>query len=209
MIRVTLLVAGPIQRAGLRSLLEAEPDLEVVDSAGQIPVGLDFGGQPDVLVLDRAALFDPSLAQAVEAHSPDGVLALSDDGQALRRAAALPVSAWGVVPEEAEPEAIIAAIRSLNAGLAVFPAALLPPSRSLPWRAPGEQAEPLVDSLTERETEVLELLAQGMPNKQIALELFISEHTVKFHVSSICSKLGASNRTEAVREGLRRGLISL
>jgi DNA-binding NarL/FixJ family response regulator len=69
--------------------------------------------------------------------------------------------------------------------------------------------EYLVEELTEREMEVLELLADGLANKQIALELEISEHTVKFHVSSIYTKLGAANRTEAVRIGARLGLIVL
>ncbi len=68
---------------------------------------------------------------------------------------------------------------------------------------------PLYEALTPRELEVLEALAEGMPNRAIALRLGISEHTVKFHVSSIFGKLGAGNRTEAVRCGVRRGLITL
>jgi NarL family two-component system response regulator YdfI len=67
----------------------------------------------------------------------------------------------------------------------------------------------LIDPLTDREMEVLQLLAQGLANKQIAAKLSISEHTVKFHVSSIYTKLGVGNRTEAVRMGVRRGLILL
>jgi DNA-binding NarL/FixJ family response regulator len=66
-----------------------------------------------------------------------------------------------------------------------------------------------VEPLTARETEVLELLAQGLSNKAIAARLSISDQTVKFHVASICAKLGASNRTDAVRRGLRRGLTTL
>lgn len=73
----------------------------------------------------------------------------------------------------------------------------------------ANQEDPLVDPLTDREAEVLQLLARGMANKQIALELGISEHTVKFHISSIYTKLGAGNRTEAVRLGVRRGLVLL
>jgi len=65
------------------------------------------------------------------------------------------------------------------------------------------------EALTPREIEVLELLAEGLPNKAIAARLAISDQTVKFHVSSICGKLGAANRTEAVRRALRRGLITL
>lgn len=66
-----------------------------------------------------------------------------------------------------------------------------------------------IEPLTPREIDVLELLAEGLPNKSIAQRLGISDQTVKFHVASICGKLGASNRTDAVRRALRRGLISL
>jgi DNA-binding NarL/FixJ family response regulator len=72
-----------------------------------------------------------------------------------------------------------------------------------------ERDEPLIDPLTDRESEVLQLLARGKANKQIALDLGISEHTVKFHISSIYTKLGAGNRTEAVRLGVRKGLVLL
>jgi len=68
---------------------------------------------------------------------------------------------------------------------------------------------PTLESLTPREQEVLELLAEGLSNRSIAARLDISEHTVKFHVSSICAKLGADNRTDAVRRAVRQGLITL
>ena len=67
----------------------------------------------------------------------------------------------------------------------------------------------LYEALTPRELEVLEVLAQGLSNRSIAARLAISEHTVKFHVSSIFAKLGAENRTDAVRRGVRLGLIAL
>ena len=70
----------------------------------------------------------------------------------------------------------------------------------------GDQFE---EPLTPREIEVLELLAEGLPNKTIAARLGISDQTVKFHVAAICGKLGAANRTEAVRRAIRRGLVSL
>ena len=69
------------------------------------------------------------------------------------------------------------------------------------------EIEILDDPLTSRELEVLQALAQGLANKQIALALGISDHTVKFHVSAIYSKLGVTNRTEAVRVGIQRGLV--
>jgi len=73
-------------------------------------------------------------------------------------------------------------------------------------RSPDEE---VVEALTPREIEVLELLAEGLPNKAIAARLSISDQTVKFHVAAICGKLGAANRTDAVRRAVRRGLIAL
>ena len=75
-----------------------------------------------------------------------------------------------------------------------------------PVRPAGEE---LPDALTPREIEVLELLAEGLPNKAVAARLGISDQTVKFHVATILGKLGATNRTDAVRRGVRRGLITL
>ena len=74
---------------------------------------------------------------------------------------------------------------------------------------PGPEAEPLVEALTAREQEVLALLAGGLPNRDIASALSISEHTVKFHLASIFGKLGVSTRTEAVQRGLRLGVIEI
>lgn len=75
--------------------------------------------------------------------------------------------------------------------------------------ASAAEPEPLIDPLTAREIAVLELLAEGLPNKAIALRLQISDQTVKFHVAQICGKLGATNRTDAVRLALRRGLVTI
>jgi DNA-binding NarL/FixJ family response regulator len=74
---------------------------------------------------------------------------------------------------------------------------------------PKEEIDSIEEPLTSREVEVLELLAEGLPNKAIAARLGISDQTVKFHVASICGKLGAANRTDAVRRAIRRGLVSL
>jgi DNA-binding NarL/FixJ family response regulator len=82
---------------------------------------------------------------------------------------------------------------------------VIPPSRLQPALEQGELQEPL----TPREIQVLELLAEGLPNKAIAARLQISDQTVKFHVASIYGKLGAANRTDAVRRAVRRGLITL
>ena len=107
---------------------------------------------------------------------------------------------WGVLPTDASAEELTAAVHALSQGLIVGTSTLLFQTES----------EPLSHGpLTDRESEVLGLLAKGLANKQIAVALGISEHTVKFHVSSIYAKLNVTNRTEAVREGLRGGWIAL
>lgn len=82
-------------------------------------------------------------------------------------------------------------------------------ARATRFDDPAGSGEAFEEPLTAREVEVLERLAEGLPNKAIAARLGISDQTVKFHVASICGKLGASNRTDAVRRAVRRGLISL
>ena len=126
-------------------------------------------------------------------------LLLSGDPRAsaeLARAA----PAWGVLPSDASEAELLAAVHALAQGLIVGERSLLFPSEM-----PGLANSPLTD----REQEVLTLLSRGLANKQIANELGISEHTVKFHISSIYAKLNVTNRTEALRAGLRGGWIAL
>ncbi|MFI5177423.1 MAG: LuxR C-terminal-related transcriptional regulator [Vicinamibacterales bacterium] len=108
----------------------------------------------------------------------------------------------GTAVEIAGEAATVAAARA--AGLTAD--AFLTSAHDPPAAASGPAAP---ESLTPREVEVLELVAEGLPNKAIGLRLGISDQTVKFHVASICGKLGAANRTEAVRRALQRGLITL
>jgi DNA-binding NarL/FixJ family response regulator len=163
------------------------------------------------------------------------LLLLSDDPEHLGELIDLPLRAWGVIPLDSSAEEMISAIQALHEGLIVAAPHLLktwlqvektkaegPFHAALDFDSTAIQsgnlrsldearasAFPLVTALTPRETEVLQLLAQGLANKQMALALGISEHTIKFHVSSIYAKLGVGNRTEAVRVGVRQGLILL
>jgi DNA-binding NarL/FixJ family response regulator len=119
------------------------------------------------------------------------------------------VRAWGVLSMEASSSELTAAIRALHEGLiAASPEVLMGMLRAQPGEARLALDE-MVETLTDRESQVLGLLARGLANKQIAAELAISEHTVKFHVSSIYTKLGVANRAEAVRMGVLRGLVTL
>jgi DNA-binding NarL/FixJ family response regulator len=114
-----------------------------------------------------------------------------------------------VLPLDVGSDTLRAAIAAVAGGLAVMPPSVA--RRRLPAGigASGGDEGPLDEALTEREREVLELVAQGLPNKQIARRLGISDHTVKFHLSTIYGKLGVSSRTEAIGRGVRRGLITL
>lgn len=118
---------------------------------------------------------------------------------------------FGALPRDAGAEEIVAAILAAASGLTVLDRGLA--QEALAGLARGQvDAQPVNEQeepLTAREREVLQLLAQGIPNKQIAQRLSISEHTVKFHVSAIMTKLGAASRTEAVTTAARRGLLLL
>ena len=134
------------------------------------------------------------------------ILVLIDDvsrGELLR---ALYRGVRAVLPRDANPGEIFAAIEAAAAGLTVLGDDELNLVLPVPSESEGAPEQTL-EALTAREIEVLVLMAQGLANKSLADRLAISEHTVKFHVSSIHSKLGASSRTEAVTRGLKDGLL--
>jgi DNA-binding NarL/FixJ family response regulator len=202
--RVFVVAPTPTLRAGLRSMLAAA-DLLVVGEAG-----LSAGPVPDpalseadvVLVADEELLEETALS--VSEDGTQSLLLLSEDEGATSRLRTLSLRGWGVVSTDAPSEELRAAVAAVAQGLTVLP-------KSLAERLLDEPAavEELSEPLTARESEVLGLLGHGLSNKMIARELHISEHTVKFHISSLYSKLGVSNRAEAVSQGARHGLISL
>jgi len=156
-----------------------------------------------VLVADEELLEEAALS--VSEDGTQSLLLLSEDEGEASRLRALSLRGWGVVPPDAPSEELGAAVAAVAQGLSVLPKTLADRLLGEPPAAVEELSEPL----TAREGEVLSLLGRGLSNKMIARELHISEHTVKFHISSIYSKLGVSNRAEAVSQGARYGLISL
>ena len=196
--RIAILAPALALRVGLREVFRGLQDLEVVADAalpGELP-------EVDVLVLSSADYL-PELGP-----EPPPVLLLTDDPE--DSAALLDLPVWGALPLEAAPEELAVAVRALGEGLWVGAPALLGELLQRPgYTLTQEEAEMVVDPLTEREREVLQLAAEGLANKQIALRLAISEHTVKFHLSSLYAKLGVTSRTEAVRAGARRGWVVL
>lgn len=200
-------------RSGLENLL-ARRDLKVVGSAPSIESLEDqlADAEADVLIIDASgeqpnSLLEPLKSSEIASEIPVVLLADWPSSDAL--ADALSAGVRAVLPTDVSRDQIFATVQAAVAGLVVlhpqeineaFPAVTTPVSQPL-----AELTEPL----TRREREVLQMLASGLANKEIAARLNISEHTVKFHVASVLGKLGASGRTEAVALGIRRGLVLL
>jgi DNA-binding NarL/FixJ family response regulator len=197
LIRVAVLAPVLALRVGLREVFRGLEDLQVVADAST----LDELPQVDVLVLTS-----PDYLTDLDEDAP-AVLLLTDDLSAAARLVDLPV--WGVLSLDASLEELSAAVRALGEGLWAGSPALLGSLLERQPVFPLDAGDPIIDPLTPREREVLQLAAEGLANKQIALSLEISEHTVKFHLSSLYTKLGVTSRTEAIRAGARRGWVVL
>lgn len=237
-IRILLADDHPIVREGLRAVLETQADFEVVGdpqqaASGEEALRLALELQPDILLLDlempgmdgvetirhlraknqRAGAGAGGTAQDSTQRPRIIVFTAFDNDE--RIIAALEAGANGYLLKGAPREEIFNAIRvTMQGGSLLQPviaSKLLRHMGQHPLVRPTvtDAQPPLYETLTERELEVLSLLAQGMPNKEIAAHLVISERTAKFHVSSIMGKLGATNRTEAVSLAAQRGLITL
>jgi DNA-binding NarL/FixJ family response regulator len=205
MTRLLIVASMPALRAGLRALLDS-PGITVAGEAATLAGLVRDIGDADVLLLaDDAALLDLGRALAGEARI--GVLVLADDERPLAALRTLPLLGWGIMPRDASPSELQSAVVAIGQGLIVLPPTMA--SRLLTQRPAEIGLDPATEPLTPRELEVLELMGQGLPNKQIARALQISEHTVKFHISAIFAKLGAASRTDAVGRAARQGLIAL
>ena len=206
-LRVLVVADDHLSRAGLAALLADEPGCEIVgqvSSAEYHSPDVDIY-EPDVVVWDLgwdAAGGVGQLADHPESGPP--IVALVSDESAA--AAVWASGARGLLFREADGTAVFKALDAVAHGMAVMDPALTPSSLGR-GREDGLSASPA--ELTPRELQVLALIAEGLPNKAVALRLDISEHTVKFHVNSILGKLGAQSRTEAVTRATRMGLISL
>jgi len=221
MVRIVLADDHPIVREGLHAVLETQPDFEVIAECAngdevlrQIPEM-----RPDIILLDlEMPVMDgvETIRRLRQLPQPPRVIVLTAFDDDERIIQAIQAGADGYLLKGGAPrEEIFKAIHLAMEGGSL----LQPVVASKLLRHVGQQQSreassreaqiAHVEELTERELEVLHLLAQGMPNKEIASNLVISERTAKFHVSSIMSKLGATNRTEAVSLAAQRGLITL
>ena len=212
MIRVFIVAASPLARAGLENLLAAR-EVEVVGSAATIEILTDqlSDAAPDVVLIDSSGEpLEPMMGSILASGlaSDVAVVVLADGMTAAASADALRAGIRAALPGDISPEQLVSALQAVASGLLV-----LHPSHAdeglAAGSAPTRALDELAEALTSRELEVLQMLAAGLSNKEIAARLNISEHTVKFHVASILGKLGAASRTEAVSLGIRRGLVLL
>lgn len=208
-IRTVVIASTLAMRAGMRALLESDPDIEVIAEASALGVADSPPPETEMLVVAGGLPARAQIEEVLESlESPPALVVMTDESEAVRFVPRLPLRAWGFIPLNASAEELVAAVKATYQGLIASPPELLEAVLSDPLQG-GDSRDEALEDLTERELEVLGLLARGLANKQIASELGISEHTVKFHVSSIYGKLGATNRAEAVRLGARSGLIAL
>ncbi len=205
--RVFIAAPTPVERAGLKAMLADSRDLRVVGETGA------FTGKPgpdipeaDVLVVTNEDVLDEVLA-ALDDSVIQAIVLFSEESESVRKLRESPLSGWGIVSPDSLPEELAAAVVAAGRGLVVLPHSFAEEGLSVLENSAPDYLSGGV--LTPREHEVLELISLGLPNKTIARQLNISEHTVKFHISSIYAKLGAHSRAEAVSLGARTGLLKL
>lgn len=217
MITVFIVAATPLARSGLENLLLAR-QVEVAGSAAHLDE-LDgwLADLPvDVILVDSTGEpFEHFLDSLVTSGvaSDFSVVVLVEPASLPASSVALREGVRAVLPNDVSPEQLVAALQAAASGLLVLhpaqAAAQVATNGFSPAPARTRELNELAEPLTPRESEVLQMLASGLGNKEIAAKLAISEHTVKFHVASILGKLGAATRTEAVSIGIRRGLVLL
>ncbi len=211
-IRVFVVDDHAVVRRGMQAYLEMVDDVELVGEAASGQQALDrilalaaAGQPPDVVMMDLVmpGLDGIATTAALKERRPEvEVVAMTSFSEAERVHSALQAGAAGYLLKDAEADEVAAAIRAANRGeVHLDPVVAQQLTRSL--RTPRSQA---LSTLTAREREVLALLAQGLSNKDIAQQLFISERTARTHVSSILAKLELASRTQAALWAIREGL---
>lgn len=211
--RIGILIADdhPVVRQGLRTFLELQDDLEILGEAsdGEEAVAKVRELLPEVVLLDLVMprLDGIEATRRIRAASPSTkVIVLTSFADDEKVFPSVKAGAAGYLLKDVEPQALVEAIRAVHRGEALLhptvAAKLMQEVARGERRAPGE-------ALTERELEVLGLIARGLANKEIARELVLSEKTVKTHVSNILAKLHLTDRTQAALYAVRERLVEL
>ena len=211
MIRVALVDDQALFRAGVRMLVDSQPDLEVVAEAsdGREAIDVVRATRPDVVLMDiRMPVMDglAATAELLADPEPPRIVMLTTFDLDEAAARAIRQGASGFLLKDADPEFLLAAIRTVHAGSAVIAASA---TRDLFAQFTDASPRPVPESfrgLTDREREIFALAARGLSNAEIAAREFLSEATVKTHVSRILTKLGLRDRVQLVVFAFEHGL---
>jgi len=203
-IRVMFVDDHPMLRAGLAVTIEGEPDMETAGEAatGEDAVALYRDLRPDVVLMDlrlpgMAGVEAIRAIRALDANARIIVLTTFDGDEDIYRS--LQAGARGYLLKDMLRKELIDAIRAVHAGRSYYSPVV---AARLAERVPRQE-------LSARETEILQLVAEGMSNKQIAAQLGLSDGTVRIHLSRIFEKLGVHDRTQAAMQALQRGIVKL
>jgi NarL family two-component system response regulator LiaR len=211
-IRILITDDHAVVREGLRALIDTEPGMELVGEAkdGVEAVQMARTSQPDVILLDLVMPRVDGIAaikQIMREDSAARILVLTSFAEEEKVFSAIKAGALGYLLKNASPQRLLSAIRDVYQGEpSISPTIAIKMMRELQR---SSDLPPTEEPLTEREMEVLKLVAQGLPNQEIAETLVIGERTVRTHVSNILAKLHLANRTQAALYALREGLASL
>ena len=206
-IRVAVVASSAVRRTGLESIVRSHAEFQLAGSFGRVASLKSFSrsSELDVIIIDSDSIYDLLLESTSDAATV--LLAEISDARSISRLLRKGVRA--ILSKESDPDDVLSAIYAAYNGLVLLSAPAAESLAAVYGDQPLEVEDELSEEITSRETDVLRMLAKGYVNKDIAVRLGISEHTVKFHISSILDKLGASTRTEAVTLGIRRGLIPI
>lgn len=212
MIRVLIIAPSMALRAGLAALLSDEPHMEIRGEAANLFELGTISPEVDVIIWAPDSSMDED-DEAGDIYNMNigetaALLVIQDDPSWIGALSQAKIRAWGLLGTDFTQSELIASIQSVYEGLVVADPSWI--RQALNHQTDPEEAnQSLIEPLTAREIEILQLLAYGLTNKQIAVKLTISAHTVKFHISMIFSKMGTNNRVETVNQGLKKGLIAL
>ena len=205
-IKIAVVASSAVRRARLESIVHHHAEFHLAGSFGAVAsLASSAHTELDVIVIDSDSIRDLLL----EPPSDAAIVLLTEVGDARSISRLLRSGVRAILSRESDPDDVLSAIYAAYDGLVLPSTAAAETLAAVYGDQPLEAEGEMSEEITSRETDVLRMLAEGLVNKDIAARLGISEHTVKFHISSILDKLGASTRTEAVTLAIRRGLIPI
>jgi two-component system, NarL family, response regulator YdfI len=206
-IRIAVGATSAFRRAELEGIIRRHAEFQLTGSFEAVASLLSFArhSELDIIVIESDSIHDLLL----EPISDTVIVLLTEVSDARSISRLLRSRVRAILPRGSDPDDILSAIYAAYDGLVLLSTPTAEGLAAIYREDPLEVDDELSEEITSRETDVLRMLAGGLVNKDIAAHLGISEHTVKFHISSILDKLGASTRTEAVTLGIRRGLIPI